>query len=151
MNTFYLPRVSFCLVMSSLLGVPAASGTTIYQEDFSTTTLTGQISPYLGGWYATAFEPVPVVSGAQQIGFGAWANANGVNITVGEALQTPSDSGFRGGAVALNPTLFVGAGEYKLTYDVDVDIPLNGSTGVATVNIWEGSGYDLTLMSPDAI
>jgi len=110
---------------------------TVFTENFSSTTLVDKPNSYLGGYYGNS------------VNFGEWARSGPtVSLSAG-TLQVSSDSGYRGVAILLSPSLFPSAGAYTLTFDI---VSYTGDANdTATVAVWQGSGYDMTRSSANAL
>ncbi len=112
---------SLCLFASA-----SQAATVVYSENFSSSTLTSNGNPYLGGW----FTP--------QTAFQQWVGDGSSSITTG-ALRVEPTSGSRSAGVVLSPGIFPAAGSYTLSFDVTA---YNTSAGdPAKVTIWSGKDY----------
>ncbi|MFD0893496.1 PEP-CTERM sorting domain-containing protein [Luteolibacter ambystomatis] len=116
---------------------PAAMAATVFTENFSSTTLVDKPNSYLGGYYGNP------------VNFGEWARSGPTISLSSGTLQVSSDSGYRGAAILLSPSLFPSAGAYTLSFDV---VSYTGDANdTATVAVWQGSGYDMSRSSGNAL
>lgn len=125
-KTNILAAVRLCLLPIVALAGDLKASTVVFQENFTTTSISGQPNPYLGGWF------VP------QVALQQWTGPSEASITTG-TLTVTATSGTRTAGIVLPPTLFLGAGNYKLTLDVTGYAGDANDYGVVTV--WAGSGY----------
>lgn len=114
---------SLCLFASA-----SQAATVVYSENFSSSTLTSNGNPYLGGWFTpqTAFQ--------QWVG----SNDGAASITTGALTVTPT-SGTRTAGVVLSPGIFPAAGSYTLSFDVTAYN--TAASDPAKVTIWSGKDY----------
>ena len=126
------------LAAATLLAIPAANAV-IFSDDFSSSSTANISFGYLGGW----FSP--------QVSFGQWfGNSSEASISGGtlEVNSTASDA--RGAFIVLAPEAFPSAGTFTLNYDITA-FTQGAAANSATVRVFTGSGYDLTLSSGNAL
>lgn len=112
----------------------------IYSQDFSSVTNPGtDPTPYIGGYYAP------------QLGFQRFAvPSDQANLVSGGLeVQNQASSAHRGAAVVISPSLFLGPGQYQLSFDMPAATLEPGDS--ANVRIWEGSGYGSPGVGPDSL
>lgn len=110
------------------------AATSIFSENFSTTTIAPNANPYVGGWFGSP------------AGFQTWNGSSEASITTGaipadKMLTLAPTSGIRSAGIVLSPDLFSesGAGSYTLSFDVTAYGGDSNDSGV--VRIWSGSDY----------
>ncbi len=119
------------------LGCGLTQGAVVFSENFSSTTLSGKVNPYLGGWYTP------------QVAFEEWCGPAEATITVGGALQVAPTFGTRSAGIFLSPQGMSGPGTYTLTFDL---LSYSGDPNDhAIVSVWAGSGYDLSGSSANTL
>lgn len=119
------------------VALPAAQAQ-IFSDDFSSGSVANVSYGYLGGWFS------PQVAFKQWFGNSAEAEISGGGLTV----QSTASSA-RGAFLVLAPGDFPGGGTYTLNYDISAYTQGNAANS-ATVRVWTGSGYDLTLATGNA-
>ncbi|WP_411825728.1 PEP-CTERM sorting domain-containing protein [Luteolibacter sp. AS25] len=125
---------AFCAALS-FVSVSHAQ-TIVFNDDFSSSAIKKSGNPYVGGW----FEP--------QLGFQKWTSSDNASISSG-ALTINSTSATRSAGIVISPSLFDGAGDYVLTFDLKDYTGDSNDSAIAT--IWAGSGYDLSFKSGNAL
>lgn len=131
-----IPNMKHPLVASAACALAAAfslstrteASTVVFSDDFSTTSISSRGNPYVGGWFHDA-----------QIAFQQWTGATEASIS-GGGLNVHTTSQTRSAGIVLSPTLFDGAGEYVLKFDLSSYSGSSNNSAVASV--WAGSGYD---------
>ncbi len=128
-----LVRVS-CL--TAFLSCAPRAEAVVYATGFSDVTVSNKPNGYLGGWFGS------------HVAFGEWVGQTSlVQVSGGKLVATSDTHGYRGAALVLDPSLFPGAGRYRLGYDLE---SISGSAGdSASASIWYANGYDL-FSSPNA-
>jgi hypothetical protein len=103
----------------------------LYTNDFSSGSVTNQVTGYIGGWFGSNFN------------FQQWYGGTGnADITAG-SLTVSSDSGYRSAVILFEPAAFLeGAGRYRIT--VDVSSYTGDANDRGLVRVWSGAGYDLS-------
>jgi hypothetical protein len=124
------------LAATFLLAGSAGAATVVFSEDFTSTAISQQSNPYYGGWFTPQFA-------ANQ-----WYGPPEATITTG-TLQVSPTFGSRYGGILLSPDTMAGAGDYTLVFD------LAGYTGdgndTASITVWTGQGYDLSLSTGNGL
>lgn len=104
---------------------------------FTSESLSNTPSGYLGGWYGNS------------VGFSEWVG-NGSDVEIADGVLTVGTSNnYRGAAFVIDSSSLSGAGNYLLQFDVSRYV--GGSNNFGQVNIWSGSGYDLSGTTADAL
>jgi hypothetical protein len=127
---------SCVLLVAFSLSSRTEASTIVFADDFSSSTIVNQGNPYVGGW----FTP--------QLALQQWTGTTESSITTG-ALSVGTTNGTRTAGIVLSPTLFEGAGEYVLSFDLTSYSGDGNDAAVATV--WAGSGYDMSGSTGNAI
>lgn len=108
----------------------------VFTESFESTTLSAKPNAYLGGWFTPQVSP------------GEWCGATETSITTGTVQVLPTN-GFRSAGVILGPSVFSGAGDYILSFDLATYS--GDGNDLATVSVWSGAGYDLSGSTGNAL
>lgn len=108
----------------------AQNSVPIFSDDFSTSTKFESLNPYVGGFYTP------------QLPFQKWTGGPDSEVSISSGVLTVnSSSGTRTAGIVLSNTLFSGAGNYVLTFDMK---SYTGSTNnTALASVWSGKGFDL--------
>jgi len=124
------------MAMAMLANPLPLMGDVVFEDNFTSGSITNQVNPYHGGW----FSP--------QIAVNTWYGGHTYASIGSGALHVMSDSGVRSAGIFLPPSLFFGNGAYSLEFDVTAySGDVNDS---AIVSVWQGSNYDL-FSSPNAV
>ncbi len=125
-NVFLL---SLCVSASSAVSSHAQTLVPVFSDDFSTSTKFNSGNPYVGGFYSP------------QLPLQKWTGNNGdVTISSGEMKVTSTNS-VRSAGIILGNTLFDGAGEYVLAFDMKSYTGASNNTAFASV--WSASGFQI--------
>lgn len=129
-------RTYACVFLALCFAGSLQGQTLVFSENFSNSTLTSNANPYLGGWFGS------------QVSFQTWNGPGESSISNG-ALTVNSTSETRSAGLLLAPSMFPGAGSYTLSFDVTAYT--GDSNDMGLVNVWAGSGYDLTKSTGNAL
>lgn len=131
-----LSTASCCLVATLAVASRSEASTTVFADDFSSSSIVNQGNPYVGGW----FTP--------QLAFQQWTSTLEAAISDG-GLDITTTNSTRSAGIVISPELFDGAGDYVLKFDISSYV--GAANNSALVTVWSGSGYDLGGTSENSI
>lgn len=132
------PLFAVCLSLIGFLSLSPTTKAQVYSNDFSSSSVADLSPVYVGGF----FTP--------QAAFGQWYGKAGEASISGGELLVDSTFGLRGAFLILNPTVFGSDTDFRLTLDV-TSLNLGAAGNTATARVFTGTGYDLTLSSPNSL